>query len=95
MAYDKELDEAFEHYRVLIINGLQQGLTYHQVAETAEIEAKAKLNDLLRRVEVDSQLIKPGELIPYETIKGKDYVKLEWLTDKLKATPPQPIKKED
>lgn len=32
---------------------------------------------------LESQLIKPGEIIPYEKFKGREYVPLKWLTDKL------------
>lgn len=45
---DKELDEIFEEYRVLIMNGLGQAVSFPDISEAAENEAKQRLNRLLK-----------------------------------------------
>lgn len=71
-------EEAYREGKLAILNTLDHDKDFF---DRPYKEAKAKLLALLQKETPD--FMKPGALIPYTTIRGKNYVELDWLTHQL------------
>ena len=53
---ERKIDKIFENYRVLIMNGLGQGMSFKDIAVASEQEAKASLLQMLDLARIDQKI---------------------------------------
>lgn len=93
MQPDKQLDEILRKLYLLLssndslLNQKSRTMEEWFAHKDADLfAAKAELEALLNSVVIEEQpdFMKPGGVIPYETVNGKEYVRLSWLQEQLK-----------